>query len=112
MLNFTSLLSKASKSPTKVAFLCVGDSIKPTIRSNGGTGLVLVLGRIGHADGSYGSKKNPVSLTVEMKTKDGETQTETLCVTDADGVHLGTATRSEVEAMIASIASMTVKEIK
>jgi hypothetical protein len=112
MLNFASLLNKANKPASKAGFLAVGDVVTPSIRSDGGKGLVLKLGRVCHSDKSYASKKNPISLTVEIKTKAGETTTEVLSVTDADGCHLGTAERSEVEAMLAQIDTMTVKEIK
>ena len=113
MLSFTALLTKSAvKGASKATSLKVGDVVKPALRSDGGKGLVLVLGRVTHADGKYASKKNPLALTVAIETTEGEKVTETLTVTDADGCHLGGAERAEVEAMIASIKTMTVTEIK
>ena len=113
MLNFSALLKgKTEKAGQKAGFIKVGDVVTPSLRSDGGKGLVLKIGRVAHADGSYASKKNPLSVTLEIKEKGGETSTQTLAVTDADGCHLGVADRAEVEAMLATIETMTVKEIK
>ena len=112
MLSFASLLNRTSvKGVSKATSLKVGDSIKPSLRSDGGKGLVLVVGRVTHEDGKYASKKNPVNLTVSITTAEGETS-QTLNITDADGMHLGDVNRSDVEAMIKAITSMTVTEIK
>ena len=112
MLSFTALLNRNTvKGAVKASSLKVGDVIKAGLRSDGGKGLVLVLGRVTHEDGTYASKKNPVTVTVAIKTAEGETS-ETLNVTDADGCHLGEANRGDVEAMIKAIVTMTVTEIK
>jgi hypothetical protein len=112
MLSFTALLNRNTvKGAVKASSLKVGDEIKPSLRSDGGKGLVLVVGRVTHEDGTYASKKNPVNLTVAIKTAKGETS-ETLTVTDADGCHLGEVVKADVEDMIEAVTSMTVTEIK
>ena len=112
-LNFSALLNKTtSKGATKATVLKEGDVVHPTVRSDGGHGFVLKLGRVVNASGTYASKKNPINITVEILSKDGEKDTQTLAVTDADGVHLGVTDRVEIDKMLASIESMTIKEIK
>jgi len=94
----------------KAGVLAVGQTIRLHTRNDGNGGLVLVLGRI-MRDGKYASKKNPIAVTLDLTTKEGTTS-ETLSVTDADGVHLGAADKAAVETMIKSLVKVVVKEIK
>ena len=111
-INFGRLLA-GTKSTTKgkAGALKVGDLIKPSLRSDGGEGFVMRIGRVMRGE-TYASRKNPIQLTVKIQTKDGQEKEETLPVTDADGVHLGKVNKAEVEAMLAEISRMEVVEIK
>ena len=110
-INFGQLLAGTKTSKGKAASIRIGDLIKPALRSDGGEGFVMRIGRV-MRDGAYASRKNPIQLTVKIQTKDGQEKEETLPVTDADGVHLGKVNKAEVEAMLAEISRMEVVEIK
>lgn len=86
----------------------VGDHLTLSLRSNGSTGWVLVLGLFRHADGNYPSRKRPVQLRIQLTTKEGVVSEEALCVTDADGIHLSDASVGEVRALIASLKDVVV----
>lgn len=111
-MNFSSLLKTTSAPAAKGGnTLVVGSVIHPRLRSDGGKGLVLVLGRVTR-NGAYASRKNPISLTVKIEDLSGKHTTETFCVTDADGVHLGAVNRKQIEETLAQISNMTVTEVK
>ena len=111
-INFEQLLAGTkSTSKGKAGALKVGDLIKHSLRSDGGEGFVMKVGRVMRGE-TYASRKNPIQLTVKILTKDGQETVETLPVTDADGVHLGRVSKAEVEAMLAEIKQMQVVEIK
>lgn len=86
----------------------VGDHLVLSLRSNGSTGWVLVLGLIRKADGTYASSRSPVQVRCRFTTHGGVVSEETLCVTDADGVHLADSSLAEVKALIASLKDVTV----
>ena len=106
---FSAFISR-NQAKAGAGVLAVGQTIKLHTRNDGNGGLVLVLGRI-MRDGKYASKKNPIAVTLDLTTKEGTTS-ETLSVTDADGVHLGAADKAAVEALISTLTRVVVKEIK
>jgi len=107
---FNAFVAKKSVAAKGGSSLKAGDSVNLRLRNDGNGGFVLVVGRILVGD-KYPSRKNPVSVTLEMKAKDGKVSEEVLQITDADGVHLGKCNKEEVEKMIAGLASVTVKKI-
>ena len=112
---FNALLKSAKVSAKVAGVLSAGSIVKPTLRGDGGGGFVLVLGRMGIQNGMvvrYGSKKAPLSVTTEITTLDGKTETEIFQVTDADGVHLGKVNAEDVQALVKNIKSIKVVEIK
>ena len=86
----------------------VGSHLSLAIRSNGGTGWVLVLGLFRKADGSYPSRKSPMQVGCRFTTHKGAVSEETLTVTDSDGVHLADSSLAEVKALIASLKDVVV----
>jgi len=111
---FSALLKKSAKVSGK-GLLAVGAEVSPKVRGDGGGGIVLVLGRMGIQEGTtvrYGSKKAPLTVTCEIVAKDGKKETEVFQVPYADGVRLGKVDAAEVNAIVANIKSITIKEIK
>jgi len=113
-MNFLNLVgAKAGKASKAAGSLKAGDLVEGFgLRGDGGRGLVLKLGRLTHSDGSYGSRKNPVKLVVDVLYRDGRTEQQRFDVVAANGVHLGEAVRSEVEGFVGSVKSFRVVSVE
>jgi len=107
---FNAFVAKKAVAGKGGTCLKVGDSISLRLRNDGNGGFVLVVGRVLVGD-KYPSRKNPVSVSLELRGKDGKVQEEVLQVMDVDGVHLGKCNKEDVEKMIAGLVSVTVKKI-
>ena len=89
-----------------------GDTIHLKIRSDGGKGWALVLGRITVGENKYASKVAPLMVTLKITDKEGKTTTSSYMVKDSDSTHLGQVDKAELDATLSKVDKCVLKSIE